>query len=105
MPKQEQPVPQQTPSARQRPLPGPVRLADDVHVEDEQPMLTAELPRPTGIVMRANDPAAPEPQRPLPDSVRLADDVSVADEEPILTAELPRPTDIVTRSNDSERSR
>lgn len=104
LPTQMPPEPQQAASAPQRPIPGPVRLADDVNVGDEQPMLTAELPRPTDIVMRSNDQATPAPQRPIPDSVRLADDVSVEDEQPILTAELPRPTDIAMRSKSSERS-
>ena len=54
LPKQEQPVPQQAPSAPQRPIPDAVQLADDVSVEDEQPMLTVELPRPSGIVKRSN---------------------------------------------------
>ena len=54
LPKQAPLAPQQAPPAPQPSIPGNVRLADDVHVEDEQPLLTAELPRPTDIVTRSN---------------------------------------------------
>ncbi len=59
-PQQAQPLPKQMPPAPplaqptpKSPIPGAVRLADDVSIEDEQPMLTAELPRPTDIAMRS----------------------------------------------------
>jgi hypothetical protein len=53
-PKQMPPLPQPS-QATPPPILGTVRLADDVQVEDEEPMLTAELPRPIDIATRSND--------------------------------------------------